>query len=151
MKNIVTRRDALVGLGALSFGVVVFASPVLAEVKVMSAPDAKKGAENKSLVLVDIRHPTEWKETGIASSAHPISMHQEGFLAKLDKLIGGDKSKKIAMICATGARSAYIQKELSKRGYGNVISVAEGMVGGPNGKGWIPRGLPTKKVLAGAN
>lgn len=112
----------------------------------MTAPEAQKAAQAKEIVLLDIRTPQEWQETGIATTAHPVSMHQRGFLEKLDKLIGGDKSKNIALICATGARSAYIQKELQKRGYSNVISVAEGMLGGPNGKGWIPRGLPVKKV-----
>jgi len=100
------------------------------------------------LVLLDIRSPQEWQQTGIATTAHPVSMHQKGFLQKLNKLIGGDKSKKIALICATGSRSAYIQKELRKRGYINAISVAEGMMGGPNGKGWIPRGMPVKKMTA---
>ena len=111
----------------------------------MTAPQAQKAAEAGDVVFIDIRTPQEWKETGIATSASPVSMHQAGFLQKLDKLIDGDKTKKIALICATGARSAYIQKELSKRGYTNAISVAEGMLGGPNGKGWIPRGLPVKK------
>ena len=120
--------------------------PSLALEAVMTAPEAQKAAAAKEVVFIDIRHPDEWKQTGIATTAHPISMHQKGFLAKLDKLIGGDKSKKIALICATGARSAYIQAELKKRGYSNAISVAEGMMGGINGKGWIPRGLPVKKV-----
>ena len=123
-----------------------FISTAHAENTIMTAPEAHKAATDKKLVLLDIRSPQEWQQTGIATTAHPVSMHQKGFLQKLDKLIDGDKSKKIALICATGSRSAYIQKELKKRGYNNAISVAEGMVGGPNGKGWIPRGLPTKKI-----
>lgn len=135
-----SRRTAL---ALLASG--ILASPVFAGGKIMSAPAALKAARDKTFVLVDIRTPQEWQQTGIASPAHKISMHQRGFLQKLDKLIGGDKTKKIALICATGSRSAYIQSELSKRGYTNVISVAEGMLGGPNGKGWIPRGLPVTK------
>ncbi len=131
-------------LGAIVIG--FMSLPLIANEVVMTAPQAYKSATGKELVLVDIRDPQEWKETGIATVAHPISMHQSGFLQKLDKLIGGNKAQKIALICATGARSAYIQAELKKRGFLNTISVAEGMLGGPNGTGWIPRGLPVKKI-----
>jgi len=112
----------------------------------MTAPEAQTAALAREVVFIDIRTPQEWKETGIATTAYPVSMHQAGFLEKLNKLIDGDKTKKIAIICATGARSAFIQKELTKRGYTNAISVAEGMLGGPYGKGWIPRGMPVKQV-----
>ena len=149
MKTI-TRRAALTGAAysslALTGSLTDFISAAHAENAVMTAPQAHKAAMDKKLVFIDIRTKEEWQKTGIATSAHPVSMHQKGFLQKLDKLIGGDKSKKIALICATGSRSAYIQGELIKRGYSNAISVAEGMLGGPNGKGWIPRGLPTKKI-----
>ncbi len=123
--------------------------PLLAQAAIMTAPEAQKAAEANEVVFIDIRSPEEWKETGLATSASPVSMHQAGFLQKLDKLIDGDKTRKIALICATGARSAYIQKELTKRGYTNAISVAEGMLGGPYGKGWIPRGMPVKKYTGG--
>ena len=136
----ISRRTVLSGLAISALSLAV-----LAKEPVMTAPQAHKDAADNKLVLIDIRTPQEWKETGIATTAHPVSMHQAGFLQKLDKLLGGDKSKKIALICATGSRSAYIQAELKKRGYSNTISVAEGMLGGPNGKGWIPRGLPIKK------
>lgn len=137
----ISRRSILVGLA-----ITAISPGALALETIMSAPEAHKQAGEKKLVLIDIRTPQEWAETGIATTASPVSMHQKGFLEKLNKLIGGDKSKKIALICATGSRSAYIQAELKKRGYSNTISVAEGMLGGRNGKGWIPRKLPVKKV-----
>ncbi len=146
MNNTISRRTVVAGFLVAGVGLGAVSSLALAGNPVMTAPQALKEAKEKKLVLIDVRHPMEWKETGIGVDAVPISMHQGGFLAKLDKAIGGDKNKKIAIICATGSRSAYIQKELLKRGYSNVVSVAEGMVGGPNGKGWIPRGLPIKKI-----
>jgi len=145
MKTI-TRRTVLTGTAFSTIALASFISAAHAENTTMTAPEAHKAAMDKKLVFIDIRSPQEWQKTGIATSAHPVSMHQKGFLQKLDKLLDGNKSKKIALICATGSRSAYIQKELIKRGYNNAISVAEGMLGGPNGKGWIPRGLPTKKI-----
>jgi rhodanese-related sulfurtransferase len=136
-----TRRSVVSGLA-----VIAIVGPVAAESGIMTAPQAQKAVKNKEVLLIDVRSPEEWKQTGIAPGSHPISIHQEGFLVKLNKLMGGDKSRKVAFICATGSRSGAVQKELLKRGYSNVISVAEGMLGGRNGKGWIPRGMPVKKL-----
>ncbi len=145
--NTITRRTLLTA--ATAAAVTITALPLLAQAAVMTAPEAQTAALAKEAVFIDIRSPEEWKETGIATTAYPVSMHQAGFLQKLNKLIDGDKTRKIAIICATGMRSAFIQKELTKRGYTNAISVAEGMLGGPYGKGWIPRGMPVKKYTGG--
>ena len=50
--------------------------------------------------------------------------------------------KPIALICRTGNRSGYVFDALNKQGFPNLMDVSEGMAGGRNGKGWIPRGLP---------
>ena len=94
------------------------------------------------LLLLDIRSPQEWKETGTGTGAKKVSMHQPGFLAKLDALTGNDKTKPVALICATGGRSNWLQGELVKRGYTNIIDVSEGMLGSSAGPGWLKRGLP---------
>ena len=95
---------------------------------VMSATEAHAKAVAGTVVLVDIRTPEEWRETGLPASAHAISMHQEArdLLAGLDKATGGDKSKPLALICRTGNRTTFLQSELKKAGYSNVINVAEG-------------------------
>ena len=141
-----TRRAIVTGLLATAL-----VTPALAGGKIMTPPQAHEAAKKKEIVFIDVRSPEEWAQTGIATTAHPVSMHRPGFLKKLNELVGGDKTKPVAMICRTGSRSGYLQKELVKYGYTNLISVAEGMLGGPNGKGWIPRGLPVKKVPAMAN
>jgi len=145
MTNSITRRAILTGCAITAVALPGLVLPLSAGEATMTAPEAHQAAKHNKVVFIDIRTPQEWQQTGIATTAHPVSMHKKGFLQKLDALIGGDKSRKIALICATGSRSAYIQSELKKRGYTNTISVAEGMIGGKNGKGWIPRGLPVKK------
>ena len=95
---------------------------------VMDAPTAMKKAEQGDLLLLDIRSPQEWKETGVGTVAKKISMHEKGFLQKLDALIDNDKSAPIALICAVGGCSNWLQGELQKRGYTNVIDVSEGML-----------------------
>ncbi len=111
----------------------------------MDAPSAFEKAKNGELLLLDIRSPQEWKETGTGSVAKRVSMHQPGFLQKLDALTGNDKSKPVALICATGGRSNWLQGELVKRGYTNIIDVSEGMLGSSTGPGWLKRGLPIVK------
>lgn len=46
-----------------------------------------------------------------------------------------------ALTCRTGNRSGLGVKTLAKRGFPGLVDVAEGVAGGPNGKGCMPRGL----------
>jgi rhodanese-related sulfurtransferase len=114
----------------------------------MSAPDAMSAALKGEVVLVDIRSRQEWKETGLAAPARPISMHEGGFLQKLMEVAGGDRNKRIAIICATGGRTRYLQHALAGAGFVNIIDVSEGMMGSPAGPGWLKRGLPVKQFAA---
>jgi rhodanese-related sulfurtransferase len=117
----------------------VFASEII------SAPKALEKIQSGELVLIDIRSPAEWKESGIAEPAIPISMHEAGFLEGLEKVRAENPGKQIALICATGGRSAHIQSELEKRNLGSVIDLSEGMFGNGRGAGWLKRGLPIKQ------
>ncbi len=111
----------------------------------ISAPEALNRAEAGELVIIDIRRRSEWKESGIASVAIPLSMHEKGFLEGLEKIKQENKGKQIALICATGGRTAYLQKELSQRNLGTTIDVSEGMFGNGKAPGWLKRGLPIKQ------
>ncbi len=112
------------------------------KVKRMPANEAFELSMRGDIVLIDVRSPAEWKETGIGASARPVSMHLPGFFEKINAIVKGDKSKPIALICATGMRSSRMQAMLIKRGYTNIIDVAEGMLGSAAGPGWIQSGLP---------
>lgn len=110
----------------------------------MDCETARQLALAGDLLLIDIRDPTEWRETGIGDIALPISVHVPGFLPTLDAAMGGDKGRAIALICAAGSRSAMIASQLAAHGYGNVADVGEGMSGSVAGPGWLRRGLPVK-------
>ena len=136
-RNLVTVGFA--GLIVLASGLAVLAAP-----RVMGAKEAYDKAGRGELILIDIRHPDEWRDTGIGERAVPISMHMGDFGRKFQAATGGDTNRVIALICARGIRSAFIQNVLTKYGYKNVVNVAEGMIGSPAGKGWIKLGLPVK-------
>ncbi|MEZ5855596.1 MAG: rhodanese-like domain-containing protein [Hyphomicrobiaceae bacterium] len=139
---------------ALSLGRTLLASLALlwsfaaaAQTSVLSAIDAQTAALAGKVVLIDIRSPPEWKETGVPASAYAITMHQkrDALLAALVQVTGGSKTQPIALICATGSRSSFLSGWLKSQGYTNISDVAEGVMGGRNGKGWIKSGLPLRK------
>ena len=115
----------------------------------ISADDALKRAQKGDITIVDIRLPVEWKKTGMPETAVGISLQDEKFKPRADfvddllDLVDGDRNRPIALICATGARSAYAEKLLAANGFTNLHDITEGMLGGPNGQGWTKRNLPT--------
>lgn len=119
--------------------------------EVMSAADAHAKASKGDITLVDVRTPDEWKQTGVPASAYTITMHQPGpqLLKQLDEVLGGDRSKPLAIICRTGNRTGSLAGPLEQAGYKNVINVSEGMAGGRNGAGWVKSGLPVRKWAPG--
>lgn len=106
--------------------------------------EAHQFMKDAGLVLVDIRTEGEWMRTGIAEGAVTMTPTGPEFLDHLLDLLGGDKNRPVAFICASGTRSAHLQRILVGHGFTNAINVVEGMTGGFGaGPGWILRGLPT--------
>jgi len=136
-------RALLVGL----FMMVAATGQVWAENAIISAEEALEQSKAGDILLLDIRTPAEWGQTGIGETAEPLTMHQkpQNFFSKLEKLTDGDKSRPVALICATGGRSEWLSKQMEKAGYSNIIDVSEGMMGNKRGAGWIKKGLPTRK------
>lgn len=137
------QAKALYAFLSVLLGLVLIAGAAAAA-PALSVQDAYAQAERGEILLIDIRSVNEWRATGVATVARPISMHEPGFYEKLDAAVGGDRGRPVALICASGGRSAWMQVQLLARGYSNVIDVPEGMLGGANGAGWIKSGLPVR-------
>lgn len=118
------------------------AAPQAAPSSILSASDAYAQAESGAIVLVDIRRPDEWAETGIAQGAVALDMREDAFVAQLVTLRQTYPDTPIALICRTGNRSEYVVSTLAGQGFPGLADVSEGMAGGRNGTGWIPAGLP---------
>ncbi|HRY08067.1 MAG TPA: rhodanese-like domain-containing protein [Hyphomicrobiaceae bacterium] len=129
----------------------MFGPASVAAGEVMSPADAYEKSSKGEIVLVDVRTPKEWQQTGLPASGYAITMHQQGpeFLSQLDAALGGDRSKPLAIICRTGNRTGSLVGPLEKAGYTRVINVAEGMAGGRYGPGWIKAGLPLRTFVPG--
>ena len=139
------RRAFLVSASALVFSAALPAAlrAQAALSAVMAADEAYKKAIANDITLIDIRTPEEWAETGVPEGAIALDMtRQDHFVRTLVTLRKADMAKPIAMICRTGNRSGYLIKILAAQGFPGLVDVTEGIVGGPRGTGWLPRGLP---------
>ena len=109
---------------------------------ILSAPQVRQLQLEGRILLVDIRSPQEWRKTGVAADALAITVHRRDFASALLAAAGGDYARPIAIICATGGRTALARRYLERMGFTAVVDVSEGMLGSSRGPGWIRRGLP---------
>lgn len=140
MIRLLSRRAAILGAACL-----LAASPAMGQAQtwILSAVDARERAIQGDVLLIDIRRPWEWDESGAPDVAVKNSMHISGFLNRLDASLDGDRTRPVALICATGGRSAWLALQLRVRGYTQVYDVSEGMFGSRSaGGGWLRAGLP---------
>lgn len=119
------------------------AKPFASEISVREAHQL--AAQNR-IALIDIRRPSEWRQTGLAVGAVPLTMHQPfpRFLARMRELASNAGDKPLAIICAAGVRTARMQKILARSGL-RVINVHPGMTGTWLERGWIQHGLPIRR------
>ena len=116
----------------------------------LDAGEAHSLSLNHGLIIVDIRRASEWRKTGITAPRHGISL--KNFLKKVRKdftkdimnLVDGDLQRPIALICATGGRSAYASGMLREAGFSQVYNIGEGMLGNGALPGWVARNLPIR-------
>jgi len=127
---------------ALFAGASMLASPAFAgKPKIISAEEAYAAAKAGEILLLDIRSPGEWKQTGVPEGAMTVTMHNDKFVPTLRRLLAENAQTPIAMICATGGRTEYVTNVLAKNGI-DIIDVSEGLEGNRRGKGWKAKGLP---------
>jgi len=153
-----SRRALLRGLAA-GLGIVVVSgvllgdrfvgsSAVAVEDAQIDAAEAARRAAAGELVIVDVRRPEEWRETGLPAPAEGISLHtalglqNPDFEDEVRKLLDGDLDKPVAFICAAGVRSAVARELAAEGGLSNAVHIVEGMFGNRHGPGWLARDLP---------
>ena len=141
------RRTLAAGLAACAL--VLGATGVsVADHFVITPEEANFRTEAGEVMLIDVRSPQEWRQTGVPKGARRVTIHDpgglKGFLKAMAAAVGGDLKKPIALICARGNRSTVAQKVLIEAGFTRVFNIREGFTGGPYGPGWVKRGLPVE-------
>lgn len=88
---------------------------------------------DSKIPIVDIRTPSEWKETGLLQGSIPIMLFDEkgkydlnDFLDKLNSAV--DTKKPFAIICRTGSRTKILAQFLSQKLNYEVINIKSGIV-----------------------
>ena len=108
-------------------------------VEKMAPAEANEALAAGKIVLVDIRTPAEWAETGVAKGAVPLDMTSASFQTDFATLFAANPGKKIALICRSGNRSGQLSAIMESSGLTNIIDVT----GGTNE--WLAAGLPVDK------
>ena len=100
------------------------------------------------LLVIDVRTPAEWRQTGIpiGASTIDISMGSQEFVADVLRAAGGDRTRALAVICRSGHRSTMAKALLDDNGFTHVYNIKEGVLGGGNGPGWKARSLPMRPL-----
>lgn len=133
---------AAAAVALLGIGGVVSLSGSGTPAEALDAQDAFDKLSAGDLILIDIRTPEEWKQTGVVPGAWLMDMRDKQFGNAIMATLDRNPDHEVAIICRTGSRTSRVVKWLQDNGVENVKHVAEGMVGGPRGQGWLPRGLP---------
>ena len=112
----------------------------------LTPEDAHQKALDGDIVLIDIRRPDEWADTGVGQGANPLDMRRDDFIEALDVIVDGKRDKPVALICARGVRSNRMSQKLEAAGFTRIIDVPEGMLGSRAGPGWLNKGLPVTQL-----
>jgi rhodanese-related sulfurtransferase len=122
-----------------------------AQVQQMTPDEAYAKALAGEIVLIDIRTPEEWAETGLPDVALQNNLYAPDFIQTLLAIRDQNPETPLALICRTGNRSGRTTAQLYQAGLTNVIDVVEGVAGSGVGPGWFARGLPKRAAEAPVN
>lgn len=128
-------------LAALFLSLFALSSCAAADARIAPADAAQLVADGKA-ILVDVREPSEWRETGVAAPALLLAKSdfdgaQTDWKPFLEKA-AASKDQTIILYCRSGNRSGKMTAALAEKGY-KVVN-AGGL------RDWIAAGLPTRKV-----
>ena len=97
-------------------------------------------AEGKA-VLVDVREPTEWAETGVVAVATLLAKSDfDGAQTNWKPFLEKNKERQIILYCRSGNRSGIVAKALAEKGF--KVANAGGF------KAWAAAGQPVRKIDA---
>ncbi|NBX59847.1 MAG: rhodanese-like domain-containing protein [Opitutaceae bacterium] len=90
-------------------------------------------------VLVDVREPTEWAETGVVAVATLLAKSDfDGAQTTWKPFLEKNKDQQIILYCRSGNRSGIVAKALAEKGF--KVANAGGF------KAWAAAGQPVRKI-----
>ena len=109
-------------------------------------PDELQELKNQGAVLIDIRTPMEWQQTGVVPGSKLLTFFDmygnydiERFMSEFQKLVP-TKDTPFILICRTGSRTTTVGNFLANQmGYTNAMHLAGGIFAWANaGKSFEP-------------
>ncbi len=117
----------------------LFSSGIAAEVAPITPKAAAQLVADGKAVLIDVREPAEWAESGVAAPAVLLAKSDFDGSQKLWKeFLGKNGDKEIILYCRSGKRAGVVGALLAAQGH--KVANAGGF------KDWQAAGLPTRKV-----
>jgi rhodanese-related sulfurtransferase len=119
----------------------IAASPaaVAAAVPRLSPTEAARRVADGTAVLVDVREPAEWAETGVAAPAALLPMSDfDGDQTLWKPFLEKNAGKELILYCRSGHRAGVVAKKLSADG--RAVANAGGF------SAWKAAGLPVRSV-----
>lgn len=92
-------------------------------------------------VLVDVREPSEWVDSGVAAPAALLSKSEfdAGMIGEWPDFLAKLGGKQLILYCRSGRRSGMVAVALAEKGY--KVANAGGF------SAWVDAGLPVRKVV----
>jgi len=119
--------------------IALFFAPRLLAGEIIPAQDAADRVKAGTAVLVDVREPAEWADTGVAEPAALLSLSDlRGDRAQWKTFLEQNKDKKLILYCRSGNRSGIAAGILAKEGFKVANAGAF--------KHWAAAGLPVRQV-----
>lgn len=119
-------------------------SLLAAEVPAITPAEAAKLVAEGKAVLIDVREPSEWAESGVAAPAVllPKSEFDEGLIGDWKSFLATVGDKQIITYCRSGKRSGAVAAALAEKGH--KVANAGGF------KDWQSAALPVRKSTESA-
>ena len=119
--------------------VVTAAFAAAADVQKITPAEAAKLVADGKAVLVDVREPAEWAETGVAQPAVLLPKSDfDGAQKQWKEFLANVGDKEVILYCSHGIRAGKIAAKLDEKG---VKAASAGSL-----KDWTDAGLPVRQV-----
>lgn len=114
-------------------------APRLLAGEIIPAQDAADRVKAGTAVLVDVREPAEWEDSGVAAPAALLSLSDlRGERTQWKTFLEQNKDKELILYCRSGNRSGIAANILKKEGF--KVANAGGF------KHWAGAGLPVRQI-----